>query len=239
MLFRNMVRKYLKPENPAAPGPAPAAPAAPAPAAPAAPATPPPAAPAAPGGDFAAFQQWQQFQQWQSQQGQPPAPPAPAAPAPSAFDKIKADEQEKQSRQNAENELRAQVKFEIQFDDTITKNAAMFGLDALKMREGAKGLTGSELVAQLRVTAAKAFFDKEANHAIMLPDDLAYAKASIIGQADRAIDAEKAWNIVERAIQIAAIREHSDNIKGANKPLGNMPNLAAWVQRAKDKWTRK
>lgn len=229
MLFRNMHRKYYTKESGGEGGGGGGAPAP----------TPTPApAPAPENPDFAAFQQWQQFQQWQKSQQPAPAPTPTPTPAPSAFEEMKRQEQQKKTAQEAENALRAQVKFDLEFDGIIKNNASLFNIDAAKMREGAQSLEGEELIQQLKVMAVRSFLDNEANHGYMLDADLQYMKEHVIGKADRAIDADAAWAALERSFNIATIKKSYTDIRGAQGQSGVLPNLAAWVQRAKDRWKR-
>lgn len=232
MLFRNMHRKYYTKESGGEGGGGGGAPA-PTP-------TPAPApAPAPENPDFAAFQQWQQFQQWQKTQQPAPAPTPTPTPAPSKFEEMKREEQQKKTAQEAENALRAQVKFDLEFDGIIKANEGLFNIDAAKMREGAQSLEGEELIQQLKVMAVRSFLDNEANHGYMLDADLQYMKEHVIGKADRAIDADAAWQALERSFNVATIKKsHADITGGKNSPGGVLPNLAAWVQRAKDRWNR-
>lgn len=152
-----------------------------------------------------------------------------------AFDRIRREEEQSKKGQTDEARIRADVAFDLGFNTLIESNAAAFGVTAEAIRKGVgTGLEGSKQVEQLKVTAARAFLAIPANLALLSPADKAFYESQVQGRHDAAVDADKTWTIVERALHVKAQLDYQNKVRGggstdANK--GKLPNMDAYIKR--------
>lgn len=157
----------------------------------------------------------------------------------SAYERMKREEAERNSDKATQAELRAQVAFDMGFDDLMKANQSLFGtVTAAKIRESAAGLEGADLIHHLRCVSVQAFLANEANHLYLNPADLAYAKSAIIGKHERQIDSAKAWEIIERGLHVAGVKARADALRenGGGASTNDMPNLSAWIIKCKNRF---
>lgn len=151
----------------------------------------------------------------------------------SAFDKLKREQDEKAKQGQQEQRMRGDVAFDLGFNALVEANKASFALDAESIRKGVgSGLDGSKQVEQLKVTAAKAFFAVEANLAMLSPADKAHYDQAIKGRHDSAIDADKAWQVVERALHVKGQLDYQNKTRGAgaaDENKGKLPMMDAYL----------
>lgn len=157
----------------------------------------------------------------------------------SAFDRIKREQQAKDKTTNDEARIRSDVAFDLSFNKLVDDNAAAFGLSSEAIRKGVgSGLDGSKQVEQLKVTAAKAFLSIEANLALLSPADKAYYESAIKGRHDAAVDADKAWQVVERTLHIKGQLDYQNKVRGggaSDQNKGKLPLMDAYFKRCIDR----
>lgn len=160
-------------------------------------------------------------------------------PEESAFDRIKREEEAAKKGQTDEARIRSDVAFDLGFNAIIEQNAAAFGVSAEAIRKGVgSGLDGSKQVEQLKVTAAKAFLSIEANLAMLSPADKAYYESAIKGRHDAAVDADKAWQVVERALHVKGQLDYQNKVRGGGNTTdnkGKLPMMDAYLKRCIDR----
>lgn len=157
----------------------------------------------------------------------------------SAFDRIKREEEAAKKGQTDEARIRSDVAFDLGFNAIIEQNAAAFGVSAEAIRKGVgSGLDGSKQVEQLKVTAAKAFLSIEANLAMLSPADKAFYESAIKGRHDAAVDADKAWQVVERALHVKGQLDYQNKVRGGGNTTdnkGKLPMMDAYLKRCIDR----
>lgn len=160
-------------------------------------------------------------------------------PEESAFDKLKREQEGKDQQAQNERRLRGDVAFDLGFNALVEANKGCFALDAESIRKGVgSGLDGAKQVEQLKVTAAKAFFAVEANMAMLSPADKAFYESAIKGRHDSAIDASKAWQVVERTLHIKGQLDYQNKVRGGgntDQNKGKLPLMDAYLQRCIDR----
>lgn len=160
-------------------------------------------------------------------------------PSKSAFDKVNEGVDAKQKAAEAKERIKADYAFDQGFDKLITDNAALFKADAAAIRSGVgDGLEDSEMVQQLKVTAARAFFASEGGLALLSQADKAIYEQKIKGKNDAAVNAEMAWQIVERALHVKGQLDYQNKVRGGgsgNENKGKLPMMDAYLQRCIDR----
>lgn len=212
MLFRNMMMKYhtaLDPNAPNPGGPAPTPAPAPAP------------APTIDPAELAAFQKWKAEQT-------APAPTPTPTPAPEDISAKLEREKREQAAEAAKNAaLHKGVEFYMGFDGFMAEHGHLFGGFDAKTAKAAHDKIESypDKAASLRVVSAKAFFAVPANLELLIGADRQYA-ASMAALGDAAVDAPKAWELVERAIHTAVKSDYDKQVREANgkDPAGGGKN---------------
>lgn len=137
------------------------------------------------------------------------------APTPSTFEK--AEEVVRKTEDNRVNDeiLRQQVKFDLSFDSFIAENQGAFGkFTPASIREACSGLSGSDKVQHMQTVAAKSFFKEKGNMELLSTSDQAYVMNSIMDAHDSKVDGGRAWEMVERAINVSQHQNYADQVRG-------------------------
>lgn len=161
--------------------------------------------------ELEAFKTWKAEQERQKQQQQQP----PAGEDIST--KLAREKQERLDEQARNTALHKGVEFYMGFDGYMAEHGHLFGgFDAKTAKEAHDKIESyTEKAASLRVVSAKAFFAVPANLELLIGGDRSYA-ASLATLGDSAVDAAKAWELVERAIHVATKSDYDRQVRAAN-----------------------
>lgn len=178
--------------------------------------------------ELAAFKAWKAEQDKKRQQ--------PDAEDMSA--KLARQERERVEQEKAEEKRRAEVKFDMGFDAFMVEHGHLFGgFDAKKAREAASTTDPhSKVVNDLQVVAAKKFFAVPANLELLIGADRSYA-AGMANLGDSAVDAARAWELVERAIHTATKSDYDRQVReaaGKNPATGGKNAIDVYKERCRN-----